>query len=74
MRHRWPGLVALGLLSVASTAFAGEKPAHAPDGLLDARAFAGRIDLRWSAPLSRGPGADLQTGRQFARNRGRLAG
>ena len=44
MRHRWTGLVALGLLILASTAFAGDTRAQDPDGLLDARALAGRID------------------------------
>jgi Protein of unknown function (DUF1553)/Protein of unknown function (DUF1549) len=44
MRHRWTGLVALGLLTAASTASAGDTRARDPDGLLDARALAGRID------------------------------
>src|SRR5271170_4309341 len=44
MRHRWTGLVALGLLILASTAFAGDTHAQGPDGLLDTKALAGRID------------------------------
>jgi hypothetical protein len=44
MRHRWTGLVALGLLILASTAFARDTHAQDPDGLLDAKALAGRID------------------------------
>ena len=44
MRHRWTGLVALGLLILAPTAFAGDTRAQDPDGPLDAKALAGRID------------------------------
>jgi hypothetical protein len=44
MRHHWTGLVALGLLTLASTAFAGDTHAQDPDGRLDTKALAGRID------------------------------
>lgn len=49
--------------------FAGQ--GNQPDGQ---RTIAIPEKIRWSAPLSSGPGADLQTGRQFAKHRGRLAG
>jgi hypothetical protein len=48
MSHRWTGLAALGVLTLASIATAEEPPAQAPDGLLDAKALAGRID-HWLA-------------------------
>src|SRR5579863_6865342 len=44
MRRLWTGVVALGLLTLASTAFAGDTQAHSPDGLLDANALAAKID------------------------------
>ena len=44
MRHHWTGLVALGLLILAPNAFAGDTRAQDPDGPLDAKALAGRID------------------------------
>jgi hypothetical protein len=44
MRYRWTGRVALGLLILAPTAFVGDTRAQDPDGPLDAKALAGRID------------------------------
>src|ERR1700722_6785390 len=44
MKHHWTGKVALGLLIQVSTAFAGDTHAQGPDGLLDSKALAGRID------------------------------
>jgi hypothetical protein len=48
MSHRWTGLAVLGVLTLASIACAEGPPAPAPDGLLDAKALAGRID-HWLA-------------------------
>jgi hypothetical protein len=44
MRHRWTGLVALGFLTLASTAVVGDTHAQDADGLLDTKSLAGRID------------------------------
>src|SRR5580692_7951297 len=48
MSHLWTGLAALGVLTLASIGGAKEPLAQAPDGLLDAKALAGRID-HWLA-------------------------
>jgi hypothetical protein len=44
MRYRWTGRVALGLLILAPSAFVGDTRAQDPDGPLNAKALAGRID------------------------------
>ena len=44
MRYHWTSKVALGLLILAPTAFVGDTRAQDPDGPLDAKALAGRID------------------------------